>query len=268
MTIPLFLFAQNEERMTDVEKNKKRRKDVFTLTGTAIGILIACVVFVPQEHRKYALFLVAAMGMAAVYFHVHEKKQKTLEKRMMQIVDIEPDYKQLFVQQTMLRINEKLHWKFPAADIEICDADILRMARTQQTICVAVKKAENFSHLNISLLPNGVIKMNLFSLVNFEAIGTIKAEKSLPEDDDVEHWYRNEGQRLLTELVTNMNSRGFSKLSIRENGDVLVEESGENVVKDYFPEIPPKKQWAKLKKLMSSSDIQVQTSGKLLTFTW
>ena len=49
---------------------------------------------------------------------------------------------------------------------------------------------------------------------------------------DIEQWFTQKGQQLLTELITNMNSRGYSKLSINENGDVTVKENGRNVRKD------------------------------------
>ena len=70
--------------------------------------------------------------------------------------------------------------------------------------------------------------MNLFSLVNFE---NIQETKNLMENknQDIEQWFTQKGQQLLTELITNMNSRGYSRLSINENGDVTVKENGRNV---------------------------------------
>lgn len=81
-------------------------------------------------------------------------------------------------------------------------------------------------------------------------------------------WFTQKGQQLLTELITNMNSRGYSKLSINENGDVTVRENGRNVRKDHFHEIPPKESWARLRELMMDEDVQVQVSGRQLTFAW
>lgn len=40
------------------------------------------------------------------------------------------------------------------------------------------------------------------------------------------------------------------------------------MIKDRFQEIPPKKDWRKLKKLMLEEDIEVQVSGKQLSFAW
>ena len=55
---------------------------------------------------------------------------------------------------------------------------------------------------------------------------------------------------------------------INENGDVTVKENGRNVRKDHFREIPPKESWARLRELMMDEDVQVQVSGRQLTFAW
>ena len=110
--------------------------------------------------------------------------------------------------------------------------------------------------------------MNLFALVSLENAQV--QTQSMPEENkvDVEQWYTQKGQQLLTELITNMNTRGYTELSISENGDVTVVENGRNVIKDRFQEIPPKKDWRKLKKLMLEEDIEVQVSRKQLSFAW
>lgn len=109
--------------------------------------------------------------------------------------------------------------------------------------------------------------MIMFSLVSFESI---QGTKNLMENEEqnIEQWFTQKGQQLLTELITNMNSRGYSKLSINENGDVTVRENGRNVRKDHFHEIPPKESWARLRELMMDEDVQVQVSGRQLTFAW
>ena len=72
----------------------------------------------------------------------------------------------------------------------------------------------------------------------------------------------------MTELITNMNSRGYTKLYINEAGDVTVKENGRSVLKDRFSEIPPKEQWGRLKELMAEDEVDVQVSPRRLTVAW
>ena len=117
---------------------------------------------------------------------------------------------------------------------------------------------------------NGDIQLNLFSLVDLDAIehGAMKIFGEEKQKNELEQWYTQKGQQLLTELITNMNSRGYTKLQINEAGDVTVKENGRQVLKDRFSEIPPKEQWSKLKELMEDDELHIKVSSKQLTLAW
>lgn len=112
--------------------------------------------------------------------------------------------------------------------------------------------------------------MSLFTLVDFDTISDDQSEKQEHTLDEVqmERWYTLKGQHLLTELVTEMNQQGFSRLSIQENGDVVVQENGKYVVKDHVLDFPPKKNWLDLKKMMMDTGIKVRINEKKMTFMW
>ena len=222
-----------------MRKNGKTRETVLSMAGTLAAIGIGCAVFVPERFRTQAWLLI--IGICMVFFWELRKEKQTRRtererERTMQIVDLEPDYKNLFAQQL-------------------------------QTAYIPVQQAGEYCHISIALSEMGEIHMNLFSLVNFESI---QGTKNLMENEEqnIEQWFTQKGQQLLTELITNMNSRGYSKLSINENGDVTVKENGRNVRKDHFHEIPPKESWARLRELMMDEDVQVKVSGRQLTFAW
>ena len=99
----------------------------------------------------------------------------------------------------------------------------------------------------------------------YDLVGRYEEEK---QKNELEQWYTQKGQQLLTELITNMNSRGYTKLQINEAGDVTVKENGRQVLKDRFSEIPPKEQWSKLKELMEDDELHIKVSSKQLTLAW
>ncbi len=245
------------------------RQEVMAMVGYLAGLVILCMIVVPVALRKYALIISTVGWALAVYSVVRKKKRQETQKTPMQIIDIEPDYKKLFVQQLMIRIDEKIKSRFPEAVIELTENDMLRMVTAKRAICVAVRQADAFSHMNIALRQDGSICMNLFSLVDFDQIHAEekKVVKLEEETAEVRQWFEQKGQRQIAELITNMNSRGYRRLSIKENGEVVVEEDGKSVVKDYFPDIPKKKDWRKLKALLSEAGVESQT-GKMLTMSW
>lgn len=268
--LSLFFYCRQGKDEEEMRKNGKTRETVLSMAGTLAAIGIGCAVFVPERFRAHAWLLIIGICMVFLWELWKEKKTRRTERereRMMQIVDLEPDYKNLFAQQLQMRIQEKLRVKFPEATVALGEKEIMCIAERKKTAYIPIQQAGEYCHISIMLSEMGEIHMNLFSLVNFESI---QETKNLMENkkQDIEQWFTQKGQQLLTELITNMNSRGYSKLSINENGDVTVRENGRNVRKDHFREIPPKESWARLRELMMDEDVQVQVSGRQLTFAW
>ena len=254
-----------------MRKNGKTKEIVLSMVGYLIAMIIGCQVLVLEAYRTAVMAAVVVIWTAVLWWKLKKEagKQKEQQKeRAMQVIDLEPDYKKLFFQQIQLRVQEMLRMKFPGAAVDLCEKEIERLATFGKAVYVPIRKADDFCHMSIALKGNGDIQMNLFSLVSLENAHETKVSEAMDLEVDVEQWYTQKGQLLLTELITNMNTRGYSELSINENGDVTVKENGRNVVKDRFQEIPPKKQWTKLKKLMAEEDVQVQVSGKQLNIAW
>lgn len=254
-----------------MRKNETTKKVILSMAGTLVAAVISCLVLVLEKYRPIVLLAIFVIWSVCLWHQLQKvRRQKKEEKKepAMQIIDLEPDYKKLFSQQIQLRVQEKLRMKFPGATVDLSEKEIERLATFGKPVYVPIRKADDFRHISILLSGSGEIQVNLFSLVNLEQVHEAKNVVPEPVELDTEQWYSQKGQQLLTELITNMNSRGYSRLSISENGDVTVKENGRNVRKDHFQEIPPKKHWARLKELMSDEDIQVQVSGRQLTFEW
>lgn len=240
-------------------------------------LLILNEVFVSSSWRTYGRILALVFsGMYFLWLHrgaiapcITGKKTRKKGKKSM-VYQVEPDYKKLFVQQAMLHIQERLKEKFTDASACICEADILRLVNRKDMLFVSIEGVEGFSHMNITMSEDGIFHLNLFSLINLDTIVSHKSEKgeNSLEEKELERWYSLKGQRLLTELVTEMNGQGYSKLSIQENGDVVVQENGKYVVKDQITDFPSKKNWIVLKQLMLDSGIRVRVNDKKMTFSW
>ena len=251
--------------------NEMMKEFMKKVVMVLVTVWILMAIIVPKEYLKVAFgsSLLLAILFVAYWFRKEQRSMKK-EKPKMQVIDVGPDYKKLFVQQTYYRIQEKMRTKFPNVSVEISESELYKIACEGKTIYAAIDQAEHYTHLSVTLAKNGDLNMNLFSLVNLDMIHqtTDQIQQVIEEDTQVEQWFERKGQQLLTELLTNMNARGYSKISINEEGDVMVREDGRNCVKDYFKEIPPKTDWQKLKELMSKDGVNVQVSARYLKFAW
>ena len=194
-----------------------KRKSVWKAAGVLVTMLILCEIILPSSWKM------AARGISLVssILYFLYLNRKAIAVRWSKKAGKKQPRKN--VQQAALRIQEKMQQKFAGGKICLCEADIIRLAYLKRPLCVAIEGVDGFSHMNISMTEDGMFRMSLFTLVDFDTISDDQSEKQEHTLDEVqmERWYTLKGQHLLTELVTEMNQQGFSRLSIQENGDVI-----------------------------------------------
>lgn len=245
----------------------KEKKKKWLRVSTIVTIVILCQMFIPNQLIEILLFIC----ITAIALYLYDRIKFTLENKFskpktnFKTINLEPDYKKLFAKQLSLRLQEKIESKFKNAKIEINDNDAIVLARFKKNICIPISGIDEFNNITVSLSENGDFNIKLFSVVDFD--NDNKTEENISEEE-TERWYEESGQELLTKIITEMNQKGFSTLSIDENGDVIVKENGKYVVKEHFSDFPTKNKWHKLKKLMSDSGIKIRMNNNKLTFIW
>ena len=83
-------------------------------------------------------------------------------------------------------------------------------------------------------------------------------------DEDAETWYRMIGKAILTDAVTDLNTHGSKQLTIRENGDILIEDS----VYDTFDSFPKQSLWNRLTELMKEDGLNAFTANNEISVSW
>ena len=185
-----------------MRKNGKTKETILSMAGTLAATGIGCAVFVPERFRAYAWLLIIGICMVFLWELWKEKQKRRTERereRTMQIVDLEPDYKNLFAQQLQLRIQEKLRVKFPEATVALGEKEVMCIAERKKTAYIPIQQAGEYCHISIALSETGEIQMKLFSLVNFESI---QGTKNLMENEEqnIEQWFTQKGQQLLSPI--------------------------------------------------------------------
>jgi len=99
-----------------------------------------------------------------------------------------------------------------------------------------------------------------------------ESDEVQPEDEskdttdvsETEAWYRMIGSQLLTDAITELNTRGHKHLEITENGDIVVSGS----IVDSIPVFPDKSQWQTLGKLMRDDGLTVDVTAENIVVSW
>lgn len=86
----------------------------------------------------------------------------------------------------------------------------------------------------------------------------------VPNPSDAEVWYRMIGSQLLTDAITDLNTRGIKKLEIRENGEIVV--SDQTV--DTIDALPGRALWDTLAGLMRDDGLTADVGNDEILISW
>ncbi|MCL1855098.1 MAG: hypothetical protein FWF86_05135, partial [Clostridia bacterium] len=97
---------------------------------------------------------------------------------------------------------------------------------------------------------------------------TETAETTEPVLANVADWYEWVGKEVLHEVITELNTRGYSRVFIKETGEVYVVEDGDESVKATLKEMPGKALWAELVEVLAAGDLRGEIDNDRLSVAW
>ena len=85
---------------------------------------------------------------------------------------------------------------------------------------------------------------------------------------DVRAWYELIGQRILEAQITGLNANGHSKLTIKENGDIVINRQKKEVFVTALDSFPGKNYWDELVTILQENELNAKISGNALQVSW
>ena len=85
---------------------------------------------------------------------------------------------------------------------------------------------------------------------------------------DPQVWYEIQGRAVLEALVTDLDSRGYSCLTLHENGDACVEEGQQEVPKERLPGFPERVYWNRLVEVLESNGLTAEATPGGIRVCW
>ena len=86
----------------------------------------------------------------------------------------------------------------------------------------------------------------------------------IPETDEAENWYKFLGRDILTDVITDLNIRGFKRMEITEDGEIRVNDATEEQIDD-FPDMDG---WNTLVSEMRNDGLNAGITDDRLVVTW
>lgn len=173
-----------------------------------------------------------------------------------------------------LRITDKLKSAYPQAVWQWKNKPSLKDILAGVTLRIVVENMEEYNHADICFDRFGRIHVQPLVVGSFNpspqdtAPEFTEEEPKDPSVVDVSVWYELVGQKVLESLITELNAGGHTKLTIKENGDVVIRQNKKELLKTTLKSFPGKNYWEELISTLEENELKARIAGDSLQVSW
>ena len=170
------------------------------------------------------------------------------------------------------RILTYLRSSFSNACFEWCEKRPVDLIRGNGTGRIRLYNVEAFDHADITFGKDATIRCDLLKIVPLTKAGAEQDEQAdIPPNKqpvDPRIWYENNGRTVMETLIADLNSRGHSKLTLKENGDICIQQGEELVPQEHLSNFPAKVYWPRLVEVLESNGLAAETTTQGIQVSW
>jgi hypothetical protein len=172
------------------------------------------------------------------------------------------------------RITDKLRAVFP-------DATWRWQEKTPELIArggtgrIRIEDAGEYTHADVTVDSFFRISFAMMKIISLQETAedaarpeTDTADAREPVQANVADWYDWVGKEALQDVITELNSRGYSRVFVKETGEVYVVEDGDEAVKATLKEMPGKSKWTELVDVLAAGDLRGEIDNDRLAVAW
>ncbi len=260
-------------------------------TGILIGAVIAILALVRGPWQTWLLvgvFAIWGLRLLKAYMlpitHRTNRRRKRRHRRKRLPADDGPDIsawvqepdsasaENLLLRYVNHRISAYLRSAYPGITWEWEEKRPERLALSGGTGRIRVFGVPEFSHADITLDQQANIACSMLRIVPLADTGNdTPPEGQAPsgrQPIDPQVWYEIQGRAVLEALVTDLDSRGYSCLTLHENGDACVEEGQQEVPKERLPGFPERVYWNRLVEVLESNGLTAEATPGGIRVCW
>lgn len=240
--------------------------------------LLVIALFIPDQNRGLLLGIIVFGLLGTVFLALSSKIHlPKLPKRTPKVkwsvasaIPPEDDIRSALLCQLSHRITDKLHSAYPDATWDWEKRPSTERLLNGRAIRLCVTHAGEFTHAEISMDAYGTLRLKMMRIQPLAQPGNSSEAASAPEPPvvDCNSWYELVGASVLNHLITDLNARGYSTLSINEQGEIIIVENERPVVKDTFQNFPGKNYWEELASIFMENELQAEITDTALQLSW
>ena len=182
---------------------------------------------------------------------------------------------EMMLRHIALRITDKLKSADPHATWQWQGKPLLQNILQGSTVRISVEDMAEFTHADITFDRFGRIHVEPMIIGSFAASPVPDATEAVPAEAepeppvvDVNVWYELIGQKALENIITELNANGYTKLSIKENGDIVINRKKKESVQATLDAFPGKPYWEELITVLEENELKGKVTGSCLQVSW
>lgn len=270
----------------------KQKKNLWSDVSILIAAVVIISAFLRGSWQFWTLVAVISVWTVwAVYHHLipflkefrdsreakkvqkHYQEQAEQQKLCSDIDTFDP-IAIVLLRHVNHRISAYLKSSYPDASWDWCEDNPEKLAVHGGTGRIKLSGIPDFDFAEITLNPNAQINCKLLRIVPLEtkSLSADEADKDKKSGNinevNPQVWYEQQGKSVLTNLIVDLNSRGYSSLTIQEDGNVVIKQENQDIKKRYFTSVPNRVTWPRLEKVLESDGIAAETMDAGLILSW
>ena len=182
---------------------------------------------------------------------------------------------EMMLRHVALRITDKLKSAYPHATWQWQGKPFLQNILQGCTVRIAVEEMAEFTHADITFDRFGRIHVEPMVIGSFAAPPVSDDTDTEPAETpqeppvvDVNVWYELIGQKALENIITELNANGYTKLSIKENGDIVINRQKKETVQATLDAFPGRPYWEELITVLEENELNGKITGSSLQVSW
>ena len=243
---------------------------------TVIIVSLAAMVFLPKNVVQWvvlATIVVFAAVKGISYYAEHkdeisEKKEK-IKSKVKKNKKSKPETEPVLnyaITQLSHRVTDKLHSAFPDCSWHWVERPTVALFAEGGKVRIATNKTEEFTEADVMLDAFGRIEVKMLKTDTVTKI--VKATDKNADTDytvDADAWYSQCAQKVLTDIITDLNARGTKVLCIKEDGSMVINEDEQVGTLKAFPS---KNLWKKIVSIFEDNGLMAVENEDCIELGW
>ena len=130
----------------------------------------------------------------------------------------------------------------------------------------------DFNYADVSFDQKADISCSLLKIVPMAEVQQASGEKkTIPQQQtpvDPQIWYEKQGRSVLESLIADLHSRGHHSLTIRENGEIAIQQADSEITRPAFENVPEKTYWPRLVKVFEREGMAADITENGVVLSW